>query len=436
MSMRVVAVGSEPNTLVAALRLSRAGHGVQLLTGPHAGGLARLLGNAPLDPELARDLGIPIGSRREGRLGLAPGGQRVSVRRDRIEGEVTVKDQEAWPSFVRLLDDAAALWRALNSQPGEDLVGQWRQLGSRHALEVLRLPWHNLRDFLDEHFESELLKATLASAALFGTRQGPFASGTTFLLIQRWARDEVLAATASPLDELLEALLRADVAIQREVAAHFELQDGRVTAVHTTSGRRFEADLVISGEDPVTTWKIRLPLRMADPEIADRLEWWKIQSTTGTADVDAPGFSDHGVVSLTDTVASLERAYDPSKYGQSSPSPFGELETAGQRVWVQHLVGKGSEAAIGPFCKVYGITALDKMSSEMLERAYLVAGGHLYGGDPVLWQSLWLRQALAQPLPNLHLCGPGVGQADYSGLNGERCARCLLAPAEASFSGD
>jgi phytoene dehydrogenase-like protein len=241
----------------------------------------------------------------------------------------------------------------------------------------------------------------------------------------------VLAASPAPVDALAEALLRAGVAIQREVATRFEVEDGQIRAVATHSGRTFEAEAVISGEDPVTTYKERLRLCDAEPEVVDLLDSWKIQSTTGTAGVDVTGFGDHGVVSLTDTVASLEKAYDPSKYGDSSATPFGELEPASQRVWVQHLVGTGCEDRIDPFCKSYGVTALDKLSPDGLEREYGVTGGHLYGGDPVLWQSLWLREAFNRPLANLYLCGPGTGRGDYSGLNGKRCAASVLANADA-----
>lgn len=419
--MKVVAVGSEPNTLVAALLLARAGFSVQLLTGSHFGGMTKLMGNAPLDSRLGAELGLELPVPKQGRLGLSPGGERVSLRRDSLEG-VSARDRETWPAFLRLMDDASELWHAVGRDPAGDVAKRWRDLGRRHALEVLRLPWHNLRDLLDEIFEGELLKATLASAALFGNRQGPFASGTAFLLLQRWARGEVLAATPAPLDALQEALLKANVAIQKEHASRFELENGRVKAVHTTTGRAFEADIVISGEDPVVTWKQRLRVAEADPEVVDLLESWKIQSTTGTAEVDASGFADHGVVSLTDTVESLERAYDPSKYGESSETPFGELETVNQRVWVQHLVDKESASRIDPFCKSYGVGALDKLSADGLERGWGVTGGHLYGGDTVLWQSLWLRERFQNPVENLHLCGPGVGRGDYSGLNGERCA--------------
>ena len=424
--IRTVIVGSEPNSLVAALLLARAGHGVQLLTGSHFGGVTRLMGNARLDSDLAAELEIELPMPKQGRLGLSPAGARVSLRREAIEGDVTDNDKARWPEFVRLLDDAAALWRQMSFGASEDLVENWRGLGRRHSMEVLRLPWHNLRDFLNEWFESELLKATIASAALFGTRQGPFASGTAFLLLRRWARDEILSAAPAPLDALTEALLRAGVAIQKEHPTKFEVEDGKVRAVTTTTGRNFEADLVISGEDPVVTWKERVGLFRADPEIADALENWKISSTVGTASVEASGFSEFGVVSLADTVNSLERAYDRSKYGESSVTPFGEFETGSPRVWVQHLVGQGSKTMIDPFCKSFGLTAFDRLSPEDIERGWGVTGGHLYGGDPVLWQSLWLRDVFSQPLENLYLCGPGVGTGDYSGLNGKRVSSKVL----------
>ena len=87
---------------------------------------------------------------------------------------------------------------------------------------------------------------------------------------------------------------------------------------------------------------------------------------------------------------------------------------------------------IDPFCKSFGLTAFDRLSPEDLERGWGVTGGHLYGGDPALWQSLWLRDAFTRPLPNLHLCGPGVGAGDHSGLNGRRTAAEVLASEGAS----
>ncbi len=423
---RTVVVGSDPNSLVVALLLSRAGHGVQLLTGSHFGGVTRLMGNARLDSDLAEELSVELPMPKQGRLGLSPSGARVSLRREAIDGEVSDNDKARWPEFVRLLDDASKLWRRMGNSSSEELVEQWRGLGRRHSMEVLRLPWHNLRDFLNEWFESELLKASLASAALFGSRQGPFASGTAFLLLRRWARDEILSAAPAPLDALMEALLKTGVAIQKEHPSKFEVEGGQVRAVTTTTGRSFEVDLVISGEDPVITWKERIGLFRADPEIADAVEAWKIHSTVGTAAVEASGFSDFGVVSLTDTVNSLERAYDRTKYGESSVTPFGEFEPAAPRVWVQHLVGQGSKTMIDPFCKSFGLTAFDRLSPEDIERGWGVTGGHLYGGDPVLWQSLWLRDVFSQPLENLHLCGSGTGTGDYSGLNGKRVATKVL----------
>jgi phytoene dehydrogenase-like protein len=178
-------------------------------------------------------------------------------------------------------------------------------------------------------------------------------------------------------------------------------------------------------------WTRRLRLADADPESADLVQAWQTRSTTGTARVEGAAYAGYGCVSFVESLASLERAYDPTKYGQSSERSFAELETPHGRLWVQHVQGPTAAAMITQSCQNLGFRGASAMGPEELEREYGVTGGHLLGGEPTLWQSHWLRNALDAPLPNLHLCGPGTGCGDYSGLNGERCARTIMNAVEA-----
>src|SRR5437763_16908491 len=54
---------------------------------------------------------------------------------------------------------------------------------------MLRLPPMSIRDFLNEWFETELLKANFAVDALIGTYEGPWSPGTAFGLVPHFAPD-------------------------------------------------------------------------------------------------------------------------------------------------------------------------------------------------------------------------------------------------------
>src|SRR2546430_7498610 len=49
--------------------------------------------------------------------------------------------------------------------------------------QMMRMPPMPIRDFLNEWFDTELLKASFAVDALVGTFQGPFSPGTAFGLV-------------------------------------------------------------------------------------------------------------------------------------------------------------------------------------------------------------------------------------------------------------
>src|SRR5437667_2264930 len=60
-----------------------------------------------------------------------------------------------------------------------------RRLGKNTMQQMLRLPPMSIRDFLNEWFETELLKASFAVDVVIGTYEGPFYPGTAFGLVPR-----------------------------------------------------------------------------------------------------------------------------------------------------------------------------------------------------------------------------------------------------------
>src|SRR5437016_9172413 len=111
------------------------------------------------------------------------------------------RDAEAYPRFAELMTAfATALDPLVTMTPPNvaepSLREQMalfrralavRRLGKATMLQMLRVPPMPVRDFLNEWFETELLKASLAVDALVGTFQGPFSPGTAFGLIPRFS---------------------------------------------------------------------------------------------------------------------------------------------------------------------------------------------------------------------------------------------------------
>src|SRR5439155_1399128 len=115
----------------------------------------------------------------------------------------SAKDAQTYPRFIEFLSQfAEALDPILTMTPPNLPSPSWgegvslfrralrlRRLGKRAMQQMLRLPPMSIRDFLNEWFETELLKASFAVDGLIGTYEGPFSPGTAFGLVPRFRPD-------------------------------------------------------------------------------------------------------------------------------------------------------------------------------------------------------------------------------------------------------
>lgn len=425
--MNVAIVGSDPNALVCAIEMSKAGHSVVLLEGEKLGGVASLLPSCPLAPEVAASLDLGVSLEIVGRCGQSTDGKSVTLKLREISGDVTESDKARWRDFVTTLNNASELWRGLFGDT--QVVDRWREFGRRQAMEVLRLPWQSLSELLNEWFESETLKSTLAAAALRGSRQGPFAPGTGFLLIQRWARGEVFGRSRTGAMALRTKAEELGVTIRKDSLSKIRLKAGDVEALVLADGQEIQADVYVTSEDIVTTLEARIGSDKVDPEDLALVRNWDCRSTTTVAKVAPSDKWSGALVSLVDSVEHLEKAYDPTKYQGFSEQPFAELDSRSGWLYVQHIDGDEAKEKVEALCAAYDLGEVKRLftPSELKEK-FAVSGGHLFGGEKNLWQSYSLRERLKNPIPNLFLCGAGTGPGDYSGVSGLICSKTVEVP--------
>jgi len=426
--MKVVVVGSDANAWAAALKLRRAGHEVVIVTGSTSGGVSSLLPGTPLSPEVASEFELGVVLKIVGRVGVSSEQKSVQLKLRQISGEVSERDQERWPEFVKVMNNASEIWRGLfQGSAAGDVVGRWREFGRRQAMEVLRVPCQSLSELLDDWFEGDLLKATLAASALRGARQGPFSPGSAFLLLQRWARGEVFGR--AKVDQEALRSLAQDIKVSEGEVESYKVSLGRVESLRTSDGLEVAADLFVSSDDPVSTLQGKVGPTRLEMDVAELVSHWDTRSTTAVARLEPSQRWGGAMVNFCDDLESLERAYDPTKYGRDSEKPFAEFDSESGLLYVQHLRAEEAAEKVKALCETHQLGEVaELMLPEDMAEKFGAHGGHLFGGERSLWQSYTLREQLRRPLSNLYLCGSGTGPGDHSGLSGLICAELINQP--------
>jgi phytoene dehydrogenase-like protein len=313
-------------------------------------------------------------------------------------------------------------------------------------------------DFLDEWFESDVLKGVLGAAAVMNLAQGPRSGGTAFNLLHHHVGNPP-GVFRPPLSNLRSALeRRTRVAVENGAVARIETTASRVRSVLLSDARELSADIVVSGLSPLHTLLELSDPGLLDPELVRAVKNIRSRGVAAeillTLDRD-PRFTRLVVAPSLDYV---ERAYDAIKYGRVSPEPCIEatnLGTSGNgrfhvHVHVQYVPRKQRESA-------WDTHESDKLGRSIVGRLSEHAPGlarwvinqtvltpadfeHIHGfpeGQPnhaeiALDQVLWMRPvpALAgyrTPIEGLYLCSPAMHPGgQFAGMAGANAAAVIV----------
>jgi phytoene dehydrogenase-like protein len=486
----VVVIGAGHNGLTAAALLARRGRKVLVLERrPYVGGLAageefhpgyRTAGVLHDTAGVRRWVVDRLGLREHGlrfRAGEAPTllaerkGEGLLLSRDpeRAVDELSRRSREDGrryreyraflarivPTFRRLFDRSPAdLF-----EPGlGDLLQlgraalSLRMLGTRDMMEVLRITPMCVADWLDEWFETDLLKAGLAAPAIEGCFAGPRSPGTVANLL--WVESSVDAAVAGGPRSLIDALERAAKAYGAEIrcgeaVSQVAIENGKVSGVILESGQHLQATAVAASCDPRHLMLDLLPGAQLALEAASNVAAFRARGTVARVDLALAGYPEFSCrpglhaerIRTGESLDDLERAFDPVKYRRFSRRPAldiavptiesPELAPAGHHVFsiLVHcapydLDGGWSEASKEELYRAVVETLSENaprveqaivgrrvLSPLDLEATYGVTGGHLFHGEHAIDQ-LAVRPTpecagYRTPLPGLFLCGSG-----------------------------
>ncbi len=267
------------------------------------------------------------------------------------------RDAERYPEFGKTMAQMARFVKPLIDSPAPDpwslkprnLADLWRTAGRMREMNdeqrriLTKMMTMSAADFLDEWFESDVLKAPMSVSGIIGTYLGVRSPGTAYVLLHHYM-GEIDGAFRSwgfskggtgQVSEAIAAAARhygADVRTETPIEKIL-VRDGRASGVVLENGDVFDARIVVSGVDPRLTFLGLVGSEHLPDEFVTQIERYKLRGSSGKVNLAVdrlpefacrPGDGPHmrGDVAIAPSVAYLERAYDEAKYGAFSKRPY------------------------------------------------------------------------------------------------------------------
>jgi phytoene dehydrogenase-like protein len=411
-------------------------------------------------------------------------------------GRLVKSDGQRYGAFCALLKKLGRFLRALYDVTLADRlrdeavnpielikVGlKFRGLGEKHMYEFLRILPMSSADLLDEWFESDLLKASLAASGMLGSFTGPRQQGSCYNLLHHQLGTSngalrIAGFVRGGIGNLPLALARAAQHFGAEIRTDSEVvrvltDDGRATGVLLPNGDEIKASAVISSASVKRTFQQLLEPTYLDPRFLLAVKNIRARGTVAKINLaldTLPGFASGdepanlaGIIHIGPTLDYIERAADDAKYGRYSNQPFLEitipsiaepaLAPSGKHVmsvWMQtapyHLrngnwneqreaLGEVVVNLIDSYAPGFKNSILHRqvLTPLDLENTYGLNEGHLYHAELALDQIFFMRplpgwSRYRMPINNLYLCGSGTHRGGgLNGLPGYYAAREIL----------
>lgn len=504
MPLNVIIIGAGHNGLVCAAYLAGAGHKVRVFERRHLVGgacvteelwpgyrvsraayVAGLLRPKIIKELRLQDRGLKFLQRSPSSFtplpddrGLILGGSLESSQQE--IARFSKRDAACYPKYEQMLAAAANIIEPLLDSPAP-IPGnlKWADVKPllktsqriikqrRYFSNIMSLMLGPVRTVLKSWFESEPLRATLATGALIGAWAAPSTPGTGYVLLhhimgetcgQRGTWAYVAGGMGMISNAIRDAAVAAGCDIQLEAAVQsINIEKEKAQGVTLTDGRSFDTDLVISNADPHRTLFGLLGKQHLSQSIVERLQTLDFSSPVvkinlalselprfygrtnhevgpehmgtihiGALSLDAlehsyttaaqGGFPDYPMIELTIPSALDQSLAPPGHYIASlfiqhvPPKLTAESWEAKRDAFANTVFKRIDEVAPG-FSS--SIIHYETLGPNDLERIFALTGGNIFHGAMSLDRLLFLRplhefERYRTPIQNLWLCGAGT----------------------------
>jgi phytoene dehydrogenase-like protein len=417
----------------------------------------------------------------------------------------SARDAEAYPKYEKMLERVASVieptitmtppnilqlrpsdiwrpsfWREFSKV--NSLRAAFQKLGPGGMSEAVEILTGAARPILDRWFESEQLKATLATDAIIGAMAAPSMPGTAYVLFHHVmgetnGKKGVWSYVKGGMGGLSQALGKAGQALGVEIRCNAEVarilvKDGTATGVVLANGDEYHAGQIASGVDANLTFTKFMDPKILPPDFASAISRIGYDSASLKINValselpsftacpgTQPGPQHHGTVHICPDQDYIERGYDDAKYGRPSKDPILECTLPSSvdpsvappgkhlmSMFIQYAPYKLREGTWDEQKEKFADRCFDILNEYApnfkksviarqiltpvdLEKTFNLTGGNIFQGAMTLNQLFVFRPvpgfaSYRTPIKGLYLCGsaahPGGGVMGAAGYNAAR----------------
>ena len=226
------------------------------------------------------------------------------------------------------------------------MLKQVHQLGEKLLYDTIRFYTLSIADYLDEYFESDLIKASFAGSGIIGTALGVMSPGTAYVLLHHamgdvdgtvgsWglARGGMGAVAKAMADCLVDCggEIKTDAGVDQII-----VKGGRAVGVALENGDEYYANTVVSNLDVKRTFLKIVDEKDLEPDFRKSVQNFKIRGSSGKLNIALDGLPDFPALGknsplmsadmhFMDSMERLELAYDDWKSGTWSKDPYVDL---------------------------------------------------------------------------------------------------------------
>jgi phytoene dehydrogenase-like protein len=362
------------------------------------------------------------------------------------------------------------------------LLGKkFMEMGEDRMYETIRFWTMSVAEYLDEYFESDVIKTALSGSGIIGTALGVHSPGTAYVLLHHnmgevdgnvgawgFARGG-MGAVAKSIAGAFQSYggeLRTDAGVDKIM-----VRNGKVTGVALTNGEEIKARVVVSNMDVKRTFLNCMDESDLDPEFYHRVKNFKSRGSSGKLNIALNGLPTftalpkgspliYSDMHFIDSMERMERAYDDWKDGTWSKDPYVDMLIPTLVDPTMAPPGKHFMSCFIQYCppqidgrrwtdeerEAFGKTVIDQIANyspdfkSLIEHVEIrtpqdiedqigITEGNIFHGELTMDQLLFNRPVpgYAQyraPVAGLYMCGssthPGGGVMAAPGANAAR----------------